>query len=91
MEARRSFAFVTIRIEDNGGNLRPTVARKVVFAVTGAERLARSLAPNPATVDPFRANPRTTINNRRPALRGHPDRRDFPQIDEGRARGPTRP
>jgi beta-galactosidase len=55
-------SFVTVRVEDKDGNLCPTAAVKIDFAVSGAGDIRAVDNGNPASVEPFQAKSRTTFN-----------------------------
>lgn len=55
-------SFVTVRIEDQEGHLCPLASNLVTFQVWGAGKIAAVDNGNPATVEPFNADHRTTFN-----------------------------
>lgn len=55
-------SFVTVRIEDEQGNLCPLAANPVKFRVEGAGRIAAVDNGNAATTEPFQADRRTAFN-----------------------------
>jgi beta-galactosidase len=55
-------SFVTVRIEDQDGNLCPAADNLVHFAVTGAGAIRTVDNGNAATVEPFQANRRKAFN-----------------------------
>jgi len=55
-------SFVTVRIEDNGGNLCPRAENLVRFTVTGNGEIAAVGNGNAATTEPFQADHRKAFN-----------------------------
>jgi beta-galactosidase len=55
-------SFITVRIEDKDGNLCPSADLKIDFALRGPGEIRAVDNGNPATVEPFQANSRTTFN-----------------------------
>jgi len=55
-------AFITVRVEDAGGNLCPLAADLVHFQVSGNGRIAAVDNGNPATIEPFHADRRKAFN-----------------------------
>jgi len=57
-------SFITVRIEDDHGNLCPLADNLVRFKVAGAGRIAAVDNGNAATTEPFQANQRKAFNGR---------------------------
>jgi beta-galactosidase len=55
-------SFITVRIEDDEGNLCPTVENLVRFTVTGEGEIAAVGNGNAASVEPFQAEQRKAFN-----------------------------
>ena len=55
-------SFVTVRIEDEGGNLCPLADNLVSFRVSGAGRIEAVDNGNAATAEPFHADHRKAFN-----------------------------
>lgn len=55
-------SFITVRIEDAGGNLCPKADNLVRFRLEGAGKIAAVDNGNPATVEPFQADYRKAFN-----------------------------
>jgi beta-galactosidase len=55
-------SFITVRVEDAGGNLCPLAADLVHFQVSGNGRIAAVDNGNPATIEPFHAERRKAFN-----------------------------
>jgi beta-galactosidase len=55
-------SFITVRVEDEGGNLCPLADNLVSFRVSGAARIEAVDNGNAATVEPFHADQRKAFN-----------------------------
>jgi beta-galactosidase len=55
-------AFITVRVEDQDGNLCPVADNLLSFRVTGAGRIAAVDNGNAATIEPFQAEQRQAFN-----------------------------
>jgi beta-galactosidase len=55
-------SFIAVRVEDKDGNLCPSAGLKINFALRGPGEIRAVDNGNPATVEPFQANSRTTFN-----------------------------